>query len=143
MAKGCSSGKWFVLALGIVCTVLAIVVLPKWARAAAPDLPPRPATPTPTPQPTVRPTPKARRDAEPPGAFIELRVLSTDREFASHWQHLWTVVQWQDGQGRWPLEYTYNGKTWVDVEEKGKPSKWVTLRALRVIRARVEAANGS
>lgn len=39
----------------------------------------------------------------------------------------------QDGQGRWPLEYTYNGKTWVDVEEKGKPSKWVTLRALRVL----------
>ncbi len=49
----------------------------------------------------------------------------------------------QDDQGRWPLEYTYNGKTWVDVEEKGKPSKWVTLRALRVIRDRVEGANGS
>ena len=47
----------------------------------------------------------------------------------------------QDGKGRWPLEYTYNGKTWVDVEEKGKPSKWVTLRALRVIRARAEGAN--
>lgn len=40
----------------------------------------------------------------------------------------------QDEQGRWPLEYTYNGKTWVDVEEKGKPSKWVTLRALRVLK---------
>lgn len=39
----------------------------------------------------------------------------------------------QDQQGRWPLEYSYNGKTWVDVEEKGKPSKWVTLRALRVL----------
>lgn len=40
----------------------------------------------------------------------------------------------QDEQGRWPLEYTYNGKTWVDVEDKGKPSKWVTLRALRVLK---------
>lgn len=40
----------------------------------------------------------------------------------------------QDTQGRWKLEYTYNGKTWVDVEEKGKPSKWVTLRALRVLK---------
>ncbi|HEX6384989.1 MAG TPA: nitrogen fixation protein NifH, partial [Anaerolineae bacterium] len=40
----------------------------------------------------------------------------------------------RDTQGRWPLEYTYNGKTWVDVEEKGKPSKWVTLRALRVLK---------
>jgi hypothetical protein len=39
----------------------------------------------------------------------------------------------QDQQGRWKMEYTYNGKTWVDIEEKGKPSKWVTLRALRVL----------
>jgi hypothetical protein len=41
----------------------------------------------------------------------------------------------QDAQGRWKLEYTYNGKTWVDVEQKGKPSKWVTLRAARVLKA--------
>ena len=39
----------------------------------------------------------------------------------------------QDNQGRWKMEYTYNGKTWVDVEKKGIPSKWVTLRALRVL----------
>jgi hypothetical protein len=39
----------------------------------------------------------------------------------------------QDERGHWPMEYTYNGKTWIDVEEKGKPSKWVTLRALRVL----------
>jgi len=42
----------------------------------------------------------------------------------------------QDEDGRWSLEYTYNGKTWVDIEEKGKPSKWVTLRALRVLKGR-------
>lgn len=40
----------------------------------------------------------------------------------------------RDDRGRWKLEYTYNGKTWVDIEEKGKPSKWVTLRALRVLK---------
>lgn len=40
----------------------------------------------------------------------------------------------QDNQGRWKLAYTYNGKTWVDVETKGEPSKWVTLRALRVLK---------
>jgi hypothetical protein len=40
----------------------------------------------------------------------------------------------QDQQGRWKMEYTYNGKTWVDIEEKGQPSKWVTLRALRVLK---------
>ena len=42
----------------------------------------------------------------------------------------------QDQQGRWKMEYTYNGKTWVDIEQKGQPSKWVTLRALRVLKAR-------
>ncbi len=41
----------------------------------------------------------------------------------------------QDEQGRWRLEYTYNGKMWVDIETKGKPSKWITLRALRVLKA--------
>jgi hypothetical protein len=41
----------------------------------------------------------------------------------------------QDANGRWKLEYTYNGKTWIDIEEKGRPSKWVTLRALRVLKA--------
>jgi hypothetical protein len=41
----------------------------------------------------------------------------------------------QDGQGRWKLEHTLNGKMWVDIEQRGKPSKWVTLRALRVLKA--------
>ncbi len=41
----------------------------------------------------------------------------------------------RDAQGRWKMAYSYNGKTWVDVEEKGQPSKWVTLRASRVLKA--------
>jgi hypothetical protein len=40
----------------------------------------------------------------------------------------------QDEKGRWKMEYTYNGKTWVDIEEKKEPSKWVTYRALRVLK---------
>lgn len=44
------------------------------------------------------------------------------------------VLSKQDAQGRWRMEYTYNGKTWADVEEKGRPSKWVTLRALRLVK---------
>lgn len=47
-----------------------------------------------------------------------------------------------DSEGRWPLEYHYNGKTWIDVGRKGAPSKWVTLRALRALRAE-PALNGS
>jgi hypothetical protein len=42
----------------------------------------------------------------------------------------------QDPQGRWPFEFDYtNGKMWQDFGKKGQPNKWVTLRALRVLRA--------
>jgi hypothetical protein len=41
----------------------------------------------------------------------------------------------QDAQGRWALEYNYAGKTWVDFGAKKQPNKWVTLRALRVLKA--------
>jgi hypothetical protein len=40
----------------------------------------------------------------------------------------------QDEQGRWSLEYNYTGKTWFDFGEKKKQNKWVTLRALRVLK---------
>ncbi|MFC1869692.1 nitrogen fixation protein NifH [Chloroflexota bacterium] len=45
------------------------------------------------------------------------------------------LINKQDSQGRWLLEHTYNGKSWVDIEKKGQPSKWITLRALRVLKA--------
>jgi len=41
----------------------------------------------------------------------------------------------QDPRGRWVLEYDYTGKTWVDFGAKKQPNKWVTWRALRVLRA--------
>jgi hypothetical protein len=41
----------------------------------------------------------------------------------------------QDAQGRWPLEYDYTGKTWIDFGSKKQPNKWVTLRALRVLKS--------
>ena len=41
----------------------------------------------------------------------------------------------QDAQGRWPLEYDYAGKTWVEFGPKRQPNKWVTLRALRLLKA--------
>ena len=39
----------------------------------------------------------------------------------------------QDHEGRWPLEYDYTGKTWINFGKKKQPNKWVTLRALRVL----------
>jgi hypothetical protein len=44
------------------------------------------------------------------------------------------ILQKQDGNGRWALEYDYTGKTWGDFGKKKEPNPWVTLRALRVIK---------
>ena len=44
----------------------------------------------------------------------------------------------QDEEGRWPLEYDYAGKTWLDFGEKKQPNPWVTLRALRVLKGASE-----
>ncbi len=46
----------------------------------------------------------------------------------------WVLAQ-QDADGRWLNRYAYHGKTWGDIEQPGKPSKWVTLRACTVLRA--------
>jgi len=44
------------------------------------------------------------------------------------------VLSKQDFQGRWKMESSLNGKMWVDIEAKGKPSKWVTLQALQTLK---------
>jgi hypothetical protein len=36
-------------------------------------------------------------------------------------------------QGKWIMENSLNGKMWIDLEEKGKPSKWITYFALYVL----------
>jgi len=40
----------------------------------------------------------------------------------------------KDSNGRWAMEYDYTGKTWVDFGPKKQPNKWVTLRAVRVLK---------
>jgi len=42
------------------------------------------------------------------------------------------VLNKQDSQGRWPLEHTL-AKTWTRFGQRGRPSKWVTQRALRML----------
>jgi hypothetical protein len=44
----------------------------------------------------------------------------------------WLLAK-QDRQGRWKNQHAFNRKTWVDFEKQGAPSKWVTLRACRVL----------
>ena len=41
----------------------------------------------------------------------------------------------QDQQGRWLLEYDYSGKTWGNFGRKGEPNKWVTYRALKMLKS--------
>jgi hypothetical protein len=47
----------------------------------------------------------------------------------------------QDQNGRWALEYTYKGKTWVDFGTKKQPNKWVTLRAAWILKNACAFAN--
>ena len=46
----------------------------------------------------------------------------------------WLLSQ-RDERGRWRNRHAYNGKTWATIERQGEPSRWVTLRAARVLRA--------
>jgi hypothetical protein len=41
----------------------------------------------------------------------------------------------RDGDGRWPLDTRYPGTMPVELDEgEGRPSRWITLRALRVLK---------
>ena len=44
------------------------------------------------------------------------------------------VASKRDAEGRWPLETQYPGEMPVETDEgEGRPSRWITLRALRVL----------
>jgi hypothetical protein len=44
------------------------------------------------------------------------------------------VVTKQDEEGRWKLESTFNGRFQTNIEQKGKQSKWITLKALTILK---------
>lgn len=44
------------------------------------------------------------------------------------------MISKQNDEGRWILENTFNGRFQVSMERKGKPSKWITLNALQVLK---------
>lgn len=46
------------------------------------------------------------------------------------------VREKQDAQGRWALEYDYPDKTWVDFGPRHAPNKYVTYRALKVLKSK-------
>jgi hypothetical protein len=45
------------------------------------------------------------------------------------------VISKQDEEGRWKLERSFNDKTLVRIEKVNHPSKWITLNALRTMKA--------
>ena len=45
-----------------------------------------------------------------------------------------TVRAKRNAENRWSMENTFNGKMLIDIEKKGENSKWLTLRAVSVLR---------
>jgi hypothetical protein len=48
----------------------------------------------------------------------------------------------RDADGRWPLEHWHEDNVVIHMEELDRPSRWVTLRALRALRWAEGAASG-
>ena len=101
--------------------------------------------------PAVADYPMPARDTKPSGSWFKLGfpsgyitdVLQNVEVLAelgyARDPRLAHAVRWiteqQDAHGRWRNRHAYNGKTTVNIEPQGKPSKWVTLRACAVLRA--------
>jgi hypothetical protein len=45
------------------------------------------------------------------------------------------LIRKQDAHGMWRNEHPYRGKLWAEIDPPRSPSKWVTLRACRVLKA--------
>jgi len=95
--------------------------------------------------------PTPARDSKPSAAWFQLgfpvayvtdvlQVLEVLSELGyARDQQLGTALEWvvsqRDEDGRWRNRHAYHGKTTVDFERQGAPSKWVTLRASTVLKA--------
>lgn len=44
------------------------------------------------------------------------------------------MISKQNEEGKWLLDNTFNGRFQTSIERKGKPSKWITLNSLRVLK---------
>jgi len=47
---------------------------------------------------------------------------------------IYLVISKQGINGRWILEKTFNGRVQVNIEQKNRDSKWITLYALRILK---------
>jgi hypothetical protein len=44
------------------------------------------------------------------------------------------IISKQDEQGRWKMEKSWNPRLLVSLEKDNKPSKWITLQALKALK---------
>jgi hypothetical protein len=63
------------------------------------------------------------------GTLARLNVTDSRMQDAAN-----RVIDAQQPDGKWLLKHTFNGKFWHNIEQKGKPSKWITLRALHALK---------
>jgi hypothetical protein len=105
--------------------------------------------------PAVADYPTPRRNTKPSGSWFKLgfpsgyvadvlqNLEALTEAGAAGDARLDRAVEWllaqQEAHGRWANRYPYHGKTVRDIDRPNEPSKWVTLRACRVLKAVVEA----
>jgi hypothetical protein len=44
------------------------------------------------------------------------------------------VIDSADIEFKWKMSFSLNGKMWINIEQKGKPSRWITYFALKVLK---------
>lgn len=66
---------------------------------------------------------------------LEIMLILTKLGYSdSRMKEALQLIESKQGKdGRWLLEQTFNDRFQVRIERKGKPSKWITLNALRVL----------
>ncbi len=135
--KNSRLGILFLLVLGVAFALATVTLLP--AMADTSSLPPRP-TVEPTAAPTEAPADTSSGPSRVESSQIVLEVDVEGLAGVDSWRALWTVVQWQDGLGRWHdvtgwrghLD-TYDGATatkrwWVLEDDFGAgPFRWLVL----------------
>ncbi len=119
--------QWFGLGVLVVCLLANIVLLSLFAPSAQAVLPPRPTVTAPSPN-------NGSNDSDgssvvvPTVELLSLRVSPADQRY-------WSIVQWQDAQGRWNDVKGWRGdvtggsiRWWVEERDFGKgPFRWLVF----------------
>lgn len=70
--------------------------------------------------------------ARTPGLRLRIQLCHDSLHTADGWA-VDDLVHRKRRHSTWTLQAKHTGETWFDMESPGTPSRWNTLRALRVI----------